>query len=91
MIAGNETFVSSMAALESTSIILEVAEDNRVTIKPYGTLPVTQMNDDSKYPNVFMVEEAYGQKTNVFLLSYSYTIGTATKVMKERVELQVRK
>lgn len=90
MIAGNETFVSTVAALEKTSLILEVAQDNKVTIKPYGSLQVTQLDDDPKYPNVFMVEEAYGQRTNVFLLSYEYTMGKVTKVMKERVEMQVR-
>lgn len=91
MIAGNETFVSTVEALEKTSIILEVSEDNSVTIKPYGSIQVTPLNGDPKYPNMFVVEEAYGQKTNVFLLSYEYTIGTVTKVMKERVEMQVRK
>lgn len=90
MIAGNETFVSTVVALEKNSIILEVSEDNSVTIKPYGSIVVTQLNDDLKYPNVFMVEEAFGQKTNVFLLSYKYTIGTVTKTMQERVEMQVR-
>lgn len=90
MIAGNETFVSSVSQLEKTSIILEVAEDNSVTIKPYGTIEVTQIDGDPKYPNQFMVEEAYGVRNNVFLLSYSYTIGSVTKVVKERVELQIR-
>ncbi|MFA7155287.1 MAG: DUF4361 domain-containing protein [Proteiniphilum sp.] len=91
MIAGNETFVSTVEALEMNSVILEVAEDSTVTIKPYGSIQVTQLDGDPKYPNMFLVEEAYGQKTNVFLLSYEYTIGTVTKVMKERVEMQVRK
>ncbi len=90
MIAGNETFVSTVEALEMNSVILEVAEDSTVTIKPYGSIQVTQLDGDPKYPNMFLVEEAYGQKTNVFLLSYEYTIGTVTKVMKERVEMQVR-
>ena len=90
MVAGNETFVSTVEALEMNSVILEVAEDSTVTIKPYGSIQVTQLDGDPKYPNMFLVEEAYGQKTNVFLLSYEYTIGTVTKVMKERVEMQVR-
>lgn len=90
MIAGNEIFVRSEKALEKTSIVLEVGEDNRVTIKPYGSIQVVQLNDDPKYTNTFQVEEAYGQKTNVFLLSYKYTINGVTKIMKERVEMQVR-
>ncbi len=90
MVAGNETFVSKESAIRETSIILEVAEDNSVTIKPYGSIQVTQLDDDDKYPNVFMVEDYYGQKTNVFLLAYEYTIGDVTKEMKERVEMQIR-
>lgn len=90
MVAGNETFVSKESAIKETSIILEVAEDNSVTIKPYGSIQVTQLDDDDKYPNVFMVEDYYGQKTNVFLLAYEYTIGDVTKEMKERVEMQIR-
>lgn len=90
MIAGNETFVSTVEALNANSLILEVGEDNSVTIKPYGSIQVTQLDGDDRYPNVFMVEEAYGQKTNVFLLSYEYKIGNVTKVMQERVEMQVR-
>ena len=90
MVAGNEAFVSKESAIKETSIILEVAEDNSVTIKPYGSIQVTQLDDDDKYPNVFMVEDYYGQKTNVFLLAYEYTIGDVTKEMKERVEMQIR-
>ena len=90
MTAGNEPFVSTVEALANTSIILEVADDNSVVIKPYGSIEVTPLHDDPRYLNQFTVEEAYGQKTNIFLLSYRYTIGNVTKVMKERVEMQIR-
>lgn len=89
MVAGNETFESTEAAIAKTSLILEVDEDNNVTIKPYGDLDVVQLNNDPHYPNTFMVEEAFGRRMNVFLLSYEYTIDGTTKVMKERVEMQV--
>lgn len=90
MIAGNETFQSTEESIKKTSIILEVDEDNKVTIKPYKDIQVTQLDNDPMYPNVFKVEEAYGRKTNVFLLSYQYKIGSVTNIMKERVEMQVR-
>ncbi|SHF93724.1 protein of unknown function [Mariniphaga anaerophila] len=90
MIAGNETFVSAVDKIKESSIILEVAEDNSVTIKPYGSIQVVQLDGDDRYPNEFIVEDYYGQKTNVFLLSYEYTIDDVTKVMKERIEMQVR-
>ncbi|SFC48344.1 protein of unknown function [Parapedobacter composti] len=90
MIAGNETYQSTEASIAKTAIILEVDEENRVSIKPYGNIQVTQLNNDPMYPNIFRVEEAFGRRTNVFLLSYEYTIDGATKIMKERVELQIR-
>lgn len=90
MIAGNETYVSTEAALAATSLILEVDEDNNVTIKPYKDIVVNQLNNDPLYPNIFRVEEAFGRRVNVFLLKYEYTIAGVTKVMQERVELQVK-
>lgn len=90
MIAGNETFQSTEASIGKTAVILQVDEDSKVSIKPYGDIQVIQLNNDPLYPNIFRVEEAYGRRTNVFLLSYEYTIDGATKVMKERVELQIR-
>src|SRR5690606_3362592 len=90
MVAGNETFVSTEAAIGKTAITLEVDEESKVTIKPYGDIQVVQLNNDPAYPNIFRVEEAFGRRTNVFLLSYEYSIDGNTKVMKERVERQVR-
>lgn len=90
MVAGNEIFQSTEASIDRTGIILEVDENNKLSIKPYKDIQVTQLNNDPLYPNIFKLEEAYGRKTNVFLLSYEYTIGGVTKIMKERVELQVK-
>lgn len=90
MVAGTESFVSQEDAIRKTSLILTVAKDGKVTIKPYGSLEVQQIDNDPKYPNIFKVEETYGVKTNVFLLCYSYKMGKSTNVMKERVEMQVR-
>lgn len=90
MIAGNETFESTEASIAKSSIILEVDKNNKVTIKPYKDIHVVQLDNDPLYPNLFKVEEEFGRRTNVFLLSYEYTIGGVTNVMKERVEMQVR-
>lgn len=90
MIAGNETFQSTEASIANTAIILEVDENNKVKIKPFKNIQVIQLDNDPLYPNIFRVEESYGRRINVFLLSYEYTIGGVTKVMKERVELQTR-
>lgn len=90
MVAANETFVSKVPNIEQNCLTLEVDEFNNVTIKPYKDIQVTQLNNDPDYPNKFKVEEAFGMRTNVFLLSYQYTIDNTTTVVKERVEMQVK-
>ncbi|MEI2271602.1 DUF1735 domain-containing protein [Sphingobacterium sp. ML3W] len=90
MVAGNETFVSKVPNIEKNCLILEMDEFNNVTIRPYKDIALVQLNNDPSYPNKFKVEEAFGMRTNVFLLSYQYTIGNVTTVMKERVEMPVK-
>lgn len=90
MVAGSETYVSKVPNIENNCVILEVDEFNNVKIKPYKNIKIVQLDNDPNYPNKFKVEEAFGVRTNVFLLSYQYTIGTTTMVMKERVEMQVK-
>ncbi|MEC3879718.1 BT_3044 domain-containing protein [Parapedobacter sp. 10938] len=90
MVVGNELYESTVAAIEKKGVVLEVDDFNNVTIKPYKDIEITQLNNDPAYPNIFKVEEAFGRETNVFLLSYEYTIDGVTMTMKERVELQVR-
>lgn len=90
MIAGNETFESTEESIAKKSIILEVDDDKKVKIKPYKDIQVVQLDNDPQYPNIFRVEEAFGRRTNVFLLKYEYTIGGVTNVMQERVELEIK-
>ncbi|ERJ59428.1 BT_3044 domain-containing protein [Sphingobacterium paucimobilis] len=90
MIAGNESFESKEEAIAKTAVILDVDEDNKVTIRPYKNVKVVQLNNDPMYPNTFQVEDSFGKRSNVFLLSYQYTIGNTTRVMKERVEMQIK-
>lgn len=86
MVAGSETFVSREENIKQNSVILEIDDFNNVTIKPYGTIEVIQLDNDPAYPNKYRVEEAFGMRTRVFLLSYQYKIGNKTIVVKERVE-----
>jgi len=89
-VAGTESFKSTVGDINETSIILEVNDDNTVSIKPYKDIQVKQLNDDRNYPNTFTVEESFGRTLNVFLLSYEYTIGGTTRIMKERLEMQLK-
>lgn len=90
--AGNELFEPKLANIDKNSMILEIDDSNRVTIKPYKTIHVVQLDNDPKYPNIFQVEESFGKKTNVFLISYQYSVdgGKTYSKMKERVEMQVK-
>ncbi|CAM3772869.1 BT_3044 domain-containing protein [Sphingobacterium prati] len=90
MVAGNETFVSKVPNIAKNCLTLEMDDFNNVTIKPYKDIQVVQLDNDPMYPNKFKVEEAFGMRTNVFLLSYQYTIDNVTTIMKERVEMQVK-
>lgn len=89
VIAGTESFISTEDNIAKTSIILEVTDDNKVIIKPYKNLAVKQIDGDTRYPNIFKVEESFGRKFNVFLISYEYTIGKVTKLMQEELRMQV--
>lgn len=89
MIAGTEAFQSNVDHINKNSIILEVGADNHVTIKPYKDLDVVQLDGDLKYPNVFRIEESFGRRYNVFLLSYQYTIKGVKRVMQEELRLEI--
>lgn len=89
VIAGNESFQNNVAHIDKTSLILEVDAENNVTIKPYKDLVVTQIDGDTRYPNTFNVEELYGRRYNVFLLSYEYTYNKVKRHMQEELRLEV--
>ncbi len=89
VIAGTESFESTEPMINKTSIVLEVAADKSVTIKPYKDIKVKQINGDARYPNVFRIEESFGRKFNVFLLSYEYTINNVVKTMQEELRIEI--
>lgn len=91
VIAGTESFESNVDHINKNSIILEVGTDNKITIKPYKDINVTQLDGDERYPNVFRVEEAFGRKFNVFLLSYTYVINGNTQHMQEELRIEINR
>lgn len=91
VIAGNESFESKVDHINKTSMILEVGVDNRVLIKPYKDLQVTQIDGDPRYPNEFHVEESFGRKFNVFKLSYSYVLNGKTQHMQEELRIEIKR
>lgn len=88
VIAGTETFESEVEDINKTAIILEVSDDNSVSIKSYKDIQVKQLDNDPMYPNLFRTEVVFGRTYNVFLLSYEYTINGTTRVMKEELRIE---
>lgn len=91
VIAGTESFESKVDHINKTAIVLEVGADKHVTIKPYKDIEVTQLDGDTRYPNVFRVEESYGRKFNVFFLSYEYVVNGKKTHMQEELRIEINR
>jgi hypothetical protein len=90
VMAGTETFLSSVATFNKSAIILEVTDDNKVLITPYKDITVQQIDGDPDFPNIFKVEDDGYRKYNTFLLHYSYKIGNTTYQMKEELRMEIK-
>jgi len=89
LITGTEAFENNLEHINKTSMVLEVDEDKKVTIKPFKDLQIKQLDGDSRYPNTYTLEEIYGRKFHVFLLSYEYTINKKTILMQEELRMEI--
>lgn len=88
--AGNETDVSDKAVINKLSIVLEVNENNKVTIKPYKEINVKQIDGDSDYPNIFRIVDDGYNLYKTFLLRYNYVSDNGkTYEMKEELRLKL--
>ena len=88
MMAGNISFDADEEVFASGAVILEVQSDNSVIVSSYKDLEVTQ-DEDPDFPNIFRTEEDdWGRKYKVFLLAYTYKVGSSTYVMREELRLQ---
>ena len=88
IMAGNETYEPDIAVLSKGAIVLEIADDNTVTISPYKTITVHQIAGDPDYPNIFKIEDDGYNTYKTFLLYYDYTAGGKTYVIKEELRLE---
>ena len=90
VIAGTESFVSNEENIANTAILLEVDAENKVKIKPYKNIEVEQVDGNTRFPNTFHIEESFGRKFNVFLLSYRYMVNNEIREMQEELRMEVR-
>lgn len=89
VLAGNETYKSDKEVFNKSAIVLEVDENNQVTITPYRDIEVTQIDGDPLYPNTFKIEDDGFKVYKTFLLSYNYKASNGkTYQMKEELRLQ---
>lgn len=93
--AGIKAFQADEALIDKWSIRLVVNDDNNtVTILPWNTSPsgmqVTQVDGDTKYPNIFKVEDTGYKTYKTFLLRYDYVDpdDNNTYQMKEELRLE---
>jgi hypothetical protein len=90
IMAGNETYEADIAVLNNTAIILEIAEDNRVTIYPYKNIEAHQIDGDPDFPNIFKIEDDGFKTYKTFLLKYSYKAGSTTYEIREELRLEFK-
>lgn len=88
IVAGTEVYASNREVLNKSAIVVKVLDDNRVEIKPYKSITVTQIDGDAKFPNIFKIEDDGFKTYKTFLLYYSYVIDGTTYEMKEELRLQ---
>ncbi len=91
IMAGNEAYAASMGTFNRAAMILEIAEDGRVTIRPFRDLDVKQIDGDAEFPNKFFYESDGYNTYKTFLLYYTYRIDKTTYEVKEELRLQYNK
>ena len=87
--AGNETFDSKVSNLDLFAICLDIAEDGKVTIRPYKDIMIEQLDGDTDYPNKYFLEKTDYYTYHNFLLHYKYKSGNNWYEIKEELRAQV--
>jgi hypothetical protein len=93
IIAGDQSFEADTAIINKWSIVLEVADDGHVTIKPFknNRIQVEQIDGDPDYPNKFYIEDDGFRTFKSFLLYYKYKVeGDGWHEMKEELRLEFK-
>jgi hypothetical protein len=86
--AGNEIYASDIVTLRKGAFIAQVQSDNRVKIRPYANLDITQIDGDADYPNIFRVDNDGFKTYKTFLLHYRYNYGGTEKEIREELRYE---
>lgn len=90
VMAGNEAYLSDISTFNRAAIVVTIGTDNKVTIKPYRNLVVTQVNGDPDFPNIFRIENDGFKTYKTFLLRYNYVSGGTVVEFKEELRLEFK-
>jgi Domain of unknown function (DUF1735). len=88
IMAGNEAFVSDIGVLNQHAIVLTVGDDNKVTITPYKSIEIVQVDGDEDFPNLFKIEDDGFKTYKTFLLRYNFKSEGVIYEMKEELRLE---
>jgi hypothetical protein len=73
------------------SIVMNIGNDNRITLESYKNIEITQINGDPDYPNRVVLEDDGFKTYKTFLLCYSYKSSSGTTyIMKEELRLEYK-
>jgi hypothetical protein len=86
--AGTEAFASDLEKISAYALILEIANDGKVTIKPHRSMQVTQIDDDPVYPNKYFIDNDGFRTYKTFLLRYDYVSAGTTYQMQQELRLE---
>ncbi|MDR1859355.1 MAG: DUF1735 domain-containing protein [Bacteroidales bacterium] len=88
---GAEAVEAKITEYNKKCIVVEVNDDNTVTLKPFKNIVVTQIDGDPDYPNIFRIVDDGYKTYKEFLLYYEYWIpGTfANTIYQVKEELRL--
>ncbi|KAA6342735.1 hypothetical protein EZS27_009538 [termite gut metagenome] len=96
IMAGDISFESKVSTINDFSIVIEVDNDNKVSITSWKNIDVTQIlagdpDYDPQYPNIFRIDDDGYKTYKTFLLQYKYVQNGTTHVMQEELKLEFNK
>jgi hypothetical protein len=97
IMAGIESFEKDTAIINRYGIVLEIDDNNKVHISAFknpenssAKVIVTQIDDDSEFPNIFKIDNDGFKDWKTFLLRYNYKLGAVTYEMQEELRLELK-
>ena len=73
------------------SFVMNIGDDNKITIEPYKTLDIKQIDGDIEFPNRVVLENDGFKTYKKFLLHYTYTSSNGTNyTIKEELRLEYK-